>query len=287
MELNININDVSETAFLTLYCHAIDAQSKDPILNDRSSIKIMQMLNHDLSNSDKNLHKLLAKGKINKNLVVHTAIRAKKYDEYVSDFIKKYPKATIINIGCGLDNRFERVDNGQIDFFDLDLPDIIEIKKQLFNETTRYQFIPQSVFDFSWMKRITGKDILFLAEGVFMYCKEKDVKSLFLKLQNSFPGSEIVCEVFNSLWLKGWLKKMMNFKMQKELNLGKDATFLFGIRHSHEMESWSNGISLLGDWSYFDSDEKKLGWIKIFRHIDLFRKTQWTVHYKLNVNPGS
>ncbi|MDX2444882.1 MAG: class I SAM-dependent methyltransferase, partial [Bacteroidales bacterium] len=144
MELNININDVSETAFLTLYCHAIDAQSKDPILNDRSSIKIMQMLNHDLSNSDKNLHKLLAKGKINKNLVVHTAIRAKKYDEYVSDFIKKYPKATIINIGCGLDNRFERVDNGQIDFFDLDLPDIIEIKKQLFNETTRYQFIPQS-----------------------------------------------------------------------------------------------------------------------------------------------
>ncbi|MDX2443066.1 MAG: class I SAM-dependent methyltransferase, partial [Bacteroidales bacterium] len=189
--------------------------------------------------------------------------------------------------GCGLDNRFERVDNGQIDFFDLDLPDIIEIKKQLFNETTRYQFIPQSVFDFSWMKRITGKDILFLAEGVFMYCKEKDVKSLFLKLQNSFPGSEIVCEVFNSLWLKGWLKKMMNFKMQKELNLGKDATFLFGIRHSHEMESWSNGISLLGDWSYFDSDEKKLGWIKIFRHIDLFRKTQWTVHYKLNVNPGS
>ena len=52
--------------------------------------------------------------------------------------LKKYPKATIINIGCGLDNRFERVDNGQIDFFDLDLPDIIEIKKQLFNETTRY-----------------------------------------------------------------------------------------------------------------------------------------------------
>jgi len=279
--MKINVSDVAETAFLTLYCHALDAQAKDPVLNDKSSIKTAQLLNLELAHSAKKFHRLLVSGKINKKLVVHTAIRAKKYDEYISEFIRKHPKATIVNIGCGLDNRFERIDNGKIDFFDLDLPDIIEIKKQLFNETRHYHYISQSVFDFSWMERIKKNDILFLAEGVFMYCHEKDVKSLFLKLQSTFPDSEMVCEVFNSVWLNGWLKKIMRFKMQKEFHLGKNASFHGGIRRSDEIETWNKGLWLLDDWSYFDSNEKKLGWLRILRHIELFRKTQWTVHYKL------
>ena len=48
------------------------------------------------------------------------------------------------------------------------------------------------------------------------------------------------------------------------------------------MEEWHTGIQFLDDWSYFDSEEKKLGWLKMFRNIELFRKTQLTVHYKLN-----
>lgn len=244
-------------------------------------------MNNKLSQSNKKLHKRLVKGKINKNAVIYIAIRAKKYDKYVVEFTKRYPKATIVNIGCGLDNRFERIDNGEIEFYDLDLQDIIDIKEQLFKKTERYHYISQSVFDFSWIKNIAKNDILFLAEGVFMYCNEKDVKSLFLKLQSEFPGSEIVCEVLNSMWLKGWLKKMINFKLQKKMYLGKDATFNFGIKDSNEIENWNEGIKLIGDWGYFDSNEKKLGWLKVFRHIELLRKMQWTVHYKLDKEPNA
>jgi len=71
----------------------------------------------------------------------------------------------------------------------------------------------------------------------------------------------------------------MNYKMQRQLHFGKDATFNFGIRDSKEMEEWNTGIQFLDDWSYFDSDEKKLGWLKMFGKIEFFRKTQWTVHY--------
>ena len=121
-----------------------------------------------------------------------------------------------------------------------------------------------------------------MAEGVFMYLHREDVQSLILKLQSKFSGSELVCEVFNSIWLKKPLKKIMDFKMQKELHLGKDATFHFGIRNSKEIEEWHDGIELLDDWSYFDSDEKKLGLIKMFGKIEFLRKIQWTVHYRLN-----
>lgn len=283
--MKINVNDVAETAFLTLYCHALDAQSKSPILNDSSSLMTTQALTGELMHSDKTLHRMLVRGKVARKLVIHTAIRAKKYDRYALDFIRKYPKATIVNIGCGLDNRFERINNGKIEFYDLDLPDIMEIKKQFFKETKRYHQISQSVFDFSWMERIKKNDILFLAEGVLMYCEERDVKSLFIRLQNAFPGSDFVCEVVNSMWLNGWLKKITNFKMRREFHFGKDASFHFGIRSAHEIETWSKGIKLLGEWSYLESDETKLKWLKNLKNLEAFSRAQWTAHFRLNSQP--
>ena len=74
----------------------------------------------------------------------------------------------------------------------------------------------------------------------------------------------------------------MNIKLQKELHLGKDAVFHFGIKNSRELEEWNQGIKLIEDWCYFDSDEKAIGWIKMFKNLKLFRNTQYTVHYKLN-----
>jgi methyltransferase (TIGR00027 family) len=281
---DIEISDVAATSFVTLYCHAIESQSKHPILSDPKAVEITLELNKILSGSKKRLDRDLVQGKLKKQLVIHIAIRAKQYDRYVSDFLEHSPDGIVVNIGCGLDSRFLRVDNGRVIFYDLDLPEVIEIKKQFFEENERYHFISSSVLDHEWMSIVAKHKgpFLFLAEGVFMYLHQEDVQSLILKLQSEFPGTELVCEVVNSLWLTKPLKKIMNFKMQKELHLGKDATFHFGIRDSQEMEEWHTGIELLDDWSYFDSEEKKLGLIKIFGKIEFLRKTQWTVHYRLN-----
>lgn len=282
--LKVKIGDVAATSFVTLYCHAIENQSKDPILIDPKAVEITNELNKILSESKNNLYRNLIRSKLNKQLVIHVAIRAKQYDKYVRDFLKKYQEGVIINIGCGLDSRFLRIDNKKVVFYDLDLPEIIEIKKQFFNENIRYHFIPSSVLDYNWIRTVSKHKgpFLFIAEGVFMYLKKQDVKSLILKLQSEFPGSEIIFEVFNTLWLKKPLKRMVNFKMQHQLHLGKDAVYGFGINNNREIEEWHPRIQFLDDWSYLDSEEKKLGWLKMFKGIEIFRKTQWTVHYKLN-----
>ena len=192
------------------------------------------------------------------------------------EFLKSSPDGVVVNIGCGLDSRFSRIDNGRVRFYDLDLPDVIGIKRRFFEESDRYQFIASSVLDYGWMASLLqtgGGPFLFVAEGVFMYLHREDVKSLVLELQSEFPGSELVCEVFNDRWLKGALKGIVNFKMRKELHLGKDATFHFGIRESREMEEWNPGITFLDDWSYFDSKEEKLGWLRLLGCVGLFRKT--------------
>lgn len=263
------MNDISNTALVTLKCHVQDVKQNDSILNDTSSLKTFEYLNGYLNSKDKSI----LNNKLKNNLVKHTVLRAKKYDDYVLQYLQKHPKATIVNIGCGLDNRFERVDNGKISFIDLDFPDIIQIKKKLFPPTNRYKQIAQSVFDFSWFNELSEQPVLLLAEGVFMYCNENDIKSLFQEIHNKIPGTEIAFEVFSSKWLKGWKKKIIEFKLQKQLKFGKDASFKSGIADSSEIESWSEHYQLIEDWSYFDAIKPNAG--------DLLRQIQWTVYYKI------
>jgi O-methyltransferase involved in polyketide biosynthesis len=278
------IGDVAATSFVTLYCHALETRSDHPVLSDPKSVEITTELNKTLSCSNHTLDRILVAGTLDKRLVVHIALRAKKYDDYARDFLQRFPDGVVVNIGCGLDSRFLRIDNGRVVFYDLDLPEIIAIKKAFFFETERYHLVASSVLDFGWMAPVLQHQgpFLFMAEGVFMYLDKKDVRLLVLEIQKNFPGSELVCEVVNSVWLRSPLKKMLDYKLQRQVHLGKDAMFRSGICDGREMEQWHSGIQFLDDWSYFDSDEKKLGWLKILRHIELIRKTQWTVHYRLN-----
>ncbi len=115
-----------------------------------------------------------------------------------------------------------------------------------------------------------------------MYLQPPDVKLLVLTLQAKFPGAELVCEMFNSFWLQKSLQWIIEAKLQRELHLGKEATFNFGIKDGRDLEQWHDDIKFLDEWSYVDEPEKKLGVLRFFKHINLFRKTQWTVHYKLS-----
>lgn len=280
MNLNVDINPISRTAFLTLQCHALDAKSRDPILNDRSSLKTLDLLKSAVRDSDSALYQRITADKIQGNLVRHTALRARQYDRYIRGFLDLYPNAAVINIGCGLDDRFSRIDNGRVRFYDLDLPDIINVKQQLYPPEERYDQIARSVFEFDWIDQIPSGRVILVAEGVFMYCEESDVKALFRHLQTRMDHPEIVFEVFNSKWLRGWRRKSMEMKMKKELKLDEETLFRFGIADSDEIEQWDEGYRLLGDWSYFDSLEGSF-LAKLARRFDSLRKVQWTVHYQL------
>jgi methyltransferase (TIGR00027 family) len=282
---SISLGDVAATSLITLYCHALESQSRNPIITDPKAVELMQLFNPELTRSENRLHRKMVAGRLDQKMMVHIAVRTRRYDQYVKDFLNQSPHGIIVNIGCGFDTRFYRIDNGQVDFYDLDFPEVIEIKQKVLTENSRYHFIPSSVLDYEWMERLSqsGKrPMMFVAEGVFMYLHTAEVRDLILKLQAEFPGSELVCEVFNALWLTRPWKGMINFKMQRELHMGQEATFNFGIRDSRDMEKWNPGIEFLDEWTYLDEPEPKIGWLRLLRHVELFRRTQWTVHYRLN-----
>jgi O-methyltransferase involved in polyketide biosynthesis len=283
-EIN-KITDVSETLLIPLYARAIETLSKNPIINDKKAVEISKKLNKIFSTSSSSLHRQLAKGKIrrfsNKKLTAFLSIRSRKFDWYCQDFLKRNPNGTIVELGCGLSSRFSRIDNKTVEWYDLDLPEVIAFRKQFFQETSRYHMIGSSVLDFKWMEKIPKKDILFLAEGLLMYLHEDDVKNLILKLQQEFPGCELVCEVENSFVINTLKKNRWRKKFQRDHHLGADVTLYFGIENGKDLEQWGTGISFIDEWTVFDDHEKKLGWMNLFSFSKKLRKAQWIVHYQL------
>jgi len=279
----LDLSGVEETALLTLYAKAIESRSPNPVLKDEKIEKIASRMDTLLAAQGNPIARQLRGRAIDPRLTIHLPLRSRKYDQYALDFLRKYPEGVIINIGCGLDTRFYRIDNGKTRFFDLDLPEMIHLKGQLLEESDRYRMIGVSVLDHEWIGQVEGikQPALVLAEGVFMYLAKEDVRNLVLAIQRRLPGAELVCELTNRIWVEGLLGKIASMKLKRRIQTGGDIAFKFGVSDARELERWGDGIEFVEKWFYMDDNHPKLGWMRIFRHWKLFREAQFTARYRL------
>jgi O-methyltransferase involved in polyketide biosynthesis len=183
----INLKEEKETLLITLQAKAKDSYSKHPILNDKKAAEILQMINYDFE-------KLSHFG--NEIMV----IRAKQFDTWLQEFIKVNPNATILNLGCGLDTRIARINPpSTVKWFDVDFPEVIELRTSFFTNKEGYEMIPSSVTDTNWLEKIPKyRPTMIIAEGMLEYLSEDEVKELLNRLTSYFPEGQITFDVMSS-----------------------------------------------------------------------------------------
>jgi len=284
--LEQQISNVSATAFITLFARAAETQSAHPVIDDPQAVALAARIRPLLAQSDRDLCQRLAAGRLEPLVVVTVSQRARCFDRHVRNFCARQPAAgpapVVVNLGCGLDTRFFRIDDGRLLYYDLDLPPMIALKQTLVAEQPRYRFIASSVLDFAWMDALAElgeRDFIFLAEGLFMYLPPADVQALVTALAQRFPGSELAAEVFNNFWLREPWKGWVNRKMQRRLGFSADAGFQSGVDDERHFERWGHGIRFLDDWAYYDDRDAKLRSLNWMRHVPFLRHMQFTVHY--------
>src|SRR5512139_2014173 len=137
-QTTLQIHDaVSETLFIPLYIRAIEAQRPDALIKDEQAVELVKHLDFDY-----------ARVKFQAHDEATVILRLREFDRQARDFLARHPDANVVHIGCGLDTRFERVDNGRVEWYDLDLPDVIELRRKLIGgEGERYHMVACSVFD--------------------------------------------------------------------------------------------------------------------------------------------
>lgn len=277
------ISSTSKTALITLYAHSLESQDQDPILFDEYAVKMTEALSPILKNSDSKLLRNLAAGKMGQQLRVHLALRTKKFDATAEAFIEKHPDGIVVNLGCGFDTRYHRLRQKPFLFVDLDLPEMIEIKRQVVTETESYRLIGQSIFNHAWIDQIKAYKVpvLFLAEGLFMYLQPSELIPWFKKIAVDFPGSELLFETVTEKYTRGINQRIVEFKLRKEIGVEGDVSYHFGLKDSRDLEKISAKFQWIQDWSYFDEKHPKakaMNWMGKFK---MFKYVQWTVHYRI------
>ncbi len=186
-------------------------------------------------------------------------VRARTFDDAIRQYLVRYPEAVIVNLGCGLDTTFSRVDNGTLRWFDLDLPEAIAYRQQLLPESPRHRYIAQSVLDFSWFDQIRArleKEVFLIAGGLFDYFQEDMVAGLCGALAKRFPGGELQFDASSRI---GNMIMNRRFKSQ---GAGELAFHLRLGNPSKQVPRWSDRLQLADWFPLFARTERDPRWSK-------------------------
>lgn len=220
-----NLLPISETLFIPLVARAAETARDNPIISDEKSVEILKTMNLE--------DKITDGGRIS---TLGILARTKIIDDEVGYILSQNANAIIINLGAGLDTRITRMDNGSLQWYDLDLPDVIQFRSRFFSESERVRFISKSVLDTAWTEQINiseNSTVIIIAEGLLMYFTEEHVSQILTRLSRQFPGAHMFFDVVHSYFIN---KKI-------------SSTFLWGIDQAKDIEKLNSSIELIQSWS--------------------------------------
>ncbi|WP_017660860.1 class I SAM-dependent methyltransferase [Baaleninema simplex] len=268
------LTGVAETLMITLYARYLETQRSDRVFRDPKAVAIVERTRYNFEK--------YAKGWASQLGVV---IRVREFDRLVTNFLKRYRGATVINLGCGLCTRFERVDNGSVCWYDVDFPEVIEFRRKFFKESDRNRFMATSILEFAWLDDIKispQQPVLIVMEGVSMYLTEEENRAIVSQLQARFPQAEFVFDVISSSLAKR--TKIHDTVSQT------DAEFQFGIDRGRTLESWGEGIALENEIYYLEQyphyPKRLPWWAKLLSPalLLLFKNNGRILHLKFSSN---
>jgi O-methyltransferase involved in polyketide biosynthesis len=185
------LNGTAETMLQSFYARAQYSKKKHHKIYDAKAVELVERIDYDFTSAGKDT--TMSGGVIARTIVL---------DELVGQFIAENPDCVVVNIACGLDTRFYRVDNGKITWYDLDLPETIAVRNQIFEPTERVSNIGISVLDPSWADHIQvrGK-MLFIIEGLSMYLTAEENAKMLAIIRSQFDNAYVILECLAKRWV--------------------------------------------------------------------------------------
>jgi O-methyltransferase involved in polyketide biosynthesis len=197
----IQFTKEKETMLMTLSGRALQSQWQNPILRDPWAEEAMRHIDYDISKQYKGVGSWSMWRDIGCTVI---ATRAATFDLLTTRFLADHPDAVVLQVGCGMDSRAFRVNPpASVQWFDVDYPDVIELRRQLFPERDAYHLIGAPLEDLRWLDAVPrDRPGLLIAEGVLHYLGETEVKALLKAVVAHFPSGQMIFDVCNTLIVK-------------------------------------------------------------------------------------
>lgn len=203
---HIERNTVQETLVIPMYGRMKSSQLYPFLFKDDGAARLMSRIDYDFSSLESN-----SRNAMQRFGFLEVAVRQYNLAWEVRDYLKTHPNATVVNLGCGLDDTGRHCDNGTCRIYNIDYPDVIEVRNDLIPPGAREVNIACDLNDISWFQAIDASgDAVFFASGVFYYFLRSQVQKLVSAMAAAFPGGRLVFDAANrtavKLMLKTWVK---------------------------------------------------------------------------------
>ena len=217
------LSGVPETMLQTIYARAKETRSRGAI-SDPKAVEIVEKLDYDFSLADKD--KAMHDGVIARTIVL---------DRLAGKYLKKNRGAVVVNIACGLDTRCYRT-KGWAHWYNLDLPETIEVRRKILPPTEKITQIAMSAMD-DWGGSVKEKNTpaLVIIEGLTMYLSAEDVKRIFAVISKRFEHTVVLVETMNPAMAKHFKEKSIE---------GSKAKFSWGVKDGKELSALIPGFRL-------------------------------------------
>lgn len=272
----IRLTKDKETYLATLYGKALDAGVAGSILGDRFAAEAVARIDCDF--------KAL---KLPRGAEITLPLRALHFDGWTRAFLAAHPESTVLHLGCGLDTRVYRVDpEPKVRWIDVDVPDVIALREQLYPARDGYCLIASSVTDLAWLDPIPrDTPVLVVAEGLMMYLPEKDGTALLRRITEQFPSGQIAFDAY-SLAMTRLVSRLAMVR-------GAKVELIWGINDPRDLEKTVPRLHLVDDVSFLAMPElvARLGKSRTSRvihaamsRLPFYRKLARHLRYEFPVN---
>ena len=206
MKHKIEKNTVQETLIIPLFARKVCSELYPNLYRDETSIRLIDEIDYDFSEAERKSRSLMQRFG-----ALEVAMRQNDLAWEARDYLKSHPTAAVVNLGCGLDSTGRACDNGSCKIYNLDFPDVIDVRNELLPAGEREENIPCNLNDTAWFSQIDASGgAVFFASGVFYYFLTEQVKALVQAMAGAFPGSVLVFDAANrtavKMIAKTWLK---------------------------------------------------------------------------------
>lgn len=262
---------VSKTLMIPLWIRAAESQRRDAIVQDPTARDIVSRLARDFQADFS-----LVKDK--KASHVGVSIRTLHFDDLVRKALASSPQPVVVHIGCGLDTRFQRTDDGKGIQVELDLPPVMALREQFLPASRRNPSIAMSALDTAWMDDLRSqypkKPFVFIAEGVLPYFKEGQVRRFISDLAERFPGSKLHFDACSS-WMAN-ISNLAHGALHK-----RRAGFRLGIDEPQALCCWDPRLRFDSVRYYLQTHHRRWGWRNVYRLVPPLAKTFKMLSYSI------
>jgi tetracenomycin polyketide synthesis O-methyltransferase tcmP, putative len=246
------LNGVEDTLYIPLLARIYASEKFPNFFYDEKALSLKQYIPENSIESNTTEYFYMA-----------SVCRQQTLDKKIIEFIEKNNECNIVFLGAGLETAYNRIKNVKANFYQIDLPDVIMVRKKVLGNADNEKLIAGNMFTLDWIKEIyTSLPTMIIVAGVYQYFDKEKIVDMIKRMKSLILNGELIFDTTNSTGLK-----MSNKYVRKTGNM--NAEMHFSIDNPQDFTSIT-GTKLKGVYGFFDGALKYCKGLKLKTRIYMY-----------------